>query len=193
VYEKAQGVQDAYYDAEGKNLVAIVIVGSGIATRSSNGSSWVQQDKNLTISDVIKSFDDDERYGLDTPIFLFGFSQMTRGISFRSDRRVPTHIIVSRGGGYSVEDMVQTMGRATFCGKVVLEKNGFEGVTVLATYQDLTCAKNTRSCPILSRCAYGKEIRCWKRFPGHCTRFRTMLTLAGTRTGRLGLVESTTE
>ena len=139
VFEKARTLQDAYYLTEGQKFVAVVIVGSGIYTRRDHGSDWVHEDKHKTISEVIQSID--ERDGLDTPIFVFGFSKMSRGLSFRSDRRVPTHIIVSRGLGYAVDDVCQTLGRGTFNGKVVLEGNGFQQVTVLATYQDLTSAR----------------------------------------------------
>ena len=50
-----------------------------------------------SISKVIKEIDDDESYGLDLPIVIVGYSKMQRGISFRSKKRVPTHMLVSLG------------------------------------------------------------------------------------------------
>ena len=47
-----------------------------------------------SISKVIKETDDDESYDLDLPIFIVGYSKMRRGISFRSKKRVPTHMLV---------------------------------------------------------------------------------------------------
>jgi hypothetical protein len=141
VFVKARLVQDGYDQTEGKKLVVIVIVGGGISTRHESGSDFIEEDKNKTISEVIQSIDDDERYGLDTPIFVFGFSKMTRGLSFRSARRVPTHVTASRGYGYAYEEVTQTLGRGTGCGMSVLQENGFEHVTVLSTSQDLALVK----------------------------------------------------
>ena len=88
-----------------------------------------------SVGDLIQELDD--FCGIETPIFCFGFSKMQRGVSFRSDNRVPTHLIHSYGNGYCLEKTIQCQGRATFVGKAVLEKNGFGHVTILTSRSDL--------------------------------------------------------
>ena len=147
VFTKAQMVQDAYYKTEKKRIVAIVFVGNGIHVRHNpkDRGFFHEEYKGKTISEVIQEIDDDPGHGLDKPIFIFGFSKMNRGMSFRSTNRVPTHMLVSRGGGYSIEDVIQTLGRGTFNGRDVLEKNGFQNVTVLCEWRDLMTAKSYHS------------------------------------------------
>lgn len=70
------------------------------------------------------------------PIFVFGFSKMRRGISFRSDRRVPTHMTMMLSRGHNLSTVIQTLGRATFNGKDTLQTNGFQHVTILTTQMD---------------------------------------------------------
>ncbi|KAL3764033.1 hypothetical protein ACHAW5_005513 [Stephanodiscus triporus] len=71
------------------------------------------------------------------PVIVFGFSKMRRGVSFRSSKRVPTHMVMALGRAHNVSTVVQTLGRATFNGKSVLNENGFKNVTVLTTNSDL--------------------------------------------------------
>ena len=47
-----------------------------------------------------------------TPIFVFGYSQMQRGLSYRSARRVPSHMILQFGKAMSLCRLVQAAGRA---------------------------------------------------------------------------------
>lgn len=44
---------------------------------------------NKNVGDVIHYID--ENFGLAMPVFIFGYTKMRRGISFRSNKRVPTH------------------------------------------------------------------------------------------------------
>jgi hypothetical protein len=145
VFEKAKLVQDGLFMCCGQRIVVIVYVGSGIfVRRKPKIRSFARLEKDAKISDVIQDIDEDDELGLDTPVFVFGFSKMNRGMSFRSKLRVPTHIIASRGMGYSFEEVIQTLGRATFCGKGQLEKNGFQQVTLLCTQADMvSCRKYT--------------------------------------------------
>ena len=57
------------------------------------------------------------------PVAVFGYSQMIRGDSFRSDWRVPTHIVQQLSNAMSVDRMVQSAGRASFIGKELLDIN----------------------------------------------------------------------
>lgn len=49
--------------------------------------------------------------------------------------------MVSRGRGYEIEDINQTLGRGTFNGRDVLEANDVLHVTVLTTAEDLVFAR----------------------------------------------------
>ena len=95
-------------------------------------------DKNWTVSQVIQHADDN--HGLDMPLTVIGYSQMIRGDSFRSDRRVPTHICCALGTQMSIEKMVQAIGRATY-GSSTLQDNGFSHVKVLTLANDFCTAK----------------------------------------------------
>jgi len=71
------------------------------------------------------------------PILFIGYSQMKRGISFRSER-VPTHLIFQMGPRMTWDTVIQAMGRATHMGSEGAEK---KKVKVLMTRNDLTGAK----------------------------------------------------
>jgi len=61
---------------------------------------------------------------------------MRRGISYRSNTDVPTHILMQMGKGHNIENAVQTLGRATFIGRSLLKANGFTHVKALVTEED---------------------------------------------------------
>ncbi len=51
-------------------------------------------------------------------------------------------MVLAMGRGHNASNVVQTLGRATFNGRNVLNENGFDKVTVLMTSNDLTmCVK----------------------------------------------------
>lgn len=116
VREKAESVQTWCKDKQKCDVVVITFTGSGIATRVSGGQ-WKYLGKSKEIGEVIQEVDDDKEMGLEMPIFIFGFSKLRRGISYRSDFRVPTHFVVSLGRGHNAMNVIQAMGRATFNGK----------------------------------------------------------------------------
>lgn len=92
-----------------------------------------------TVSEVLQQLDNE--CGLDIPFFVFGFSKMRRCISYRSDARVPSHMVLNLGIGQSNENLLQALGRATFNGfETILKKNGYKCVTVLVPKQDLQMA-----------------------------------------------------
>jgi hypothetical protein len=62
-----------------------------------------------------------------------------------SSTRVPTHMVMSLGQGYSTSSVSQTIGRATGNGKSVLQENGFDCVRVLTTHNDLVLCTKMRS------------------------------------------------
>ena len=132
-FQKAARVQD-YYRSQGKDIFVIVNVGKGTFYRSPGQKAGKKCSNQRKVSEVIAEFD--SKYGLEMPIFVFGYSKMKRCISYRSSARVPTHIVLFMGQGHSVENLVQALGRATFTGKDLLESNGHESVTYLMGSQD---------------------------------------------------------
>jgi hypothetical protein len=111
-----------------KQIEVVVNVGKGIFHRKLGDppGEW-RWWKGVKLSDVLNYLD---KSGLHVPIFVFGFFKMTRGVSCRSDLRVPTHIVARLGPGYSIENMLQAVGRATFNGKSLLEQNVGAGAKV---------------------------------------------------------------
>jgi hypothetical protein len=72
----------------------------------------------------------------DSPFAVIGYSMMIRGDSFRSNYRVPTHMVNHLSRAMSVDRLVQSAGRATFQGKKFLQDNGFDRVSVLMLEMD---------------------------------------------------------
>ena len=70
------------------------------------------------------------------PFAVIGYTMMIRGESFRSDRRVPTHMVNHMSAAMSIDRIVQSAGRATFQGADFLERNKFDGVSVLMLKHD---------------------------------------------------------
>eukprot|EP00304_Pavlova_gyrans_P011951 CAMPEP_0206042842 /NCGR_PEP_ID=MMETSP1466-20131121/6797_1 /ASSEMBLY_ACC=CAM_ASM_001126 /TAXON_ID=44452 /ORGANISM="Pavlova gyrans, Strain CCMP608" /LENGTH=1218 /DNA_ID=CAMNT_0053417565 /DNA_START=519 /DNA_END=4176 /DNA_ORIENTATION=+ len=70
------------------------------------------------------------------PIFIFGYSQLARGISYRSRLRVPSHFVLALGKNMSLCRLVQAAGRANGDQAMVLRKNGFSHVTLLTLHHD---------------------------------------------------------
>lgn len=136
ITDKANAVRDHYGD-----LIVITYKGSGISVRYPNNEDW-EKITGKTISEVLE--DIDAQYGLKKPVFIFGFIKMCRGISFRSAKRVPTHMVVSLGRGHNSSTVLQTIGRATFNGKSILEENGWKTVKVLTTESDLNTSRKTQ-------------------------------------------------
>lgn len=135
VFQKAEKVQ-AYYKRRKQNIVVIAFVGSGISVKLPN-SNWEKEKWRLSlIGDVIKDIDEHEQYGLSMPIFIFGFSKMRRGISFRSNLRAPTHLVMMLSSGHHMSNVIQTLGRASGNSKSVLQENGYQSVKILTTQQD---------------------------------------------------------
>ena len=75
-------------------------------------------------------------YYPERPVFVFGYSQLVRGISYRSSRRVPSHFILLYKDGTSLCRLVQAAGRAMGEQASVLRANGFTDVKLLTQTQD---------------------------------------------------------
>jgi hypothetical protein len=148
VFDKALGVHDIYR-RRGKHIVLVVFTGKGIFYRlpsERRDRMFWKCKENTVIGDVIQAIDCNKSLGLNTPVFIFGFSKMNRGISFRSDSRVPTHLVCRLGKGYSVESVLQAFGRAAFNGRKVLEENGHSQVTAVLPWHDFMTVKKYLIC-----------------------------------------------
>jgi hypothetical protein len=72
----------------------------------------------------------------DTPIFVFGYSQLARGISYRSHKRVPSHMVLHLGKDRAICKLVQAAGRAAGESRAQLTADGFTHVTILMNPED---------------------------------------------------------
>jgi hypothetical protein len=61
--------------------------------------------------------------GLKIPVIVFGYHSLKRSTSWRSNTRVPTHLILYYRNGQSIENVSQGAGRATFNGSDILFNN----------------------------------------------------------------------
>lgn len=139
VYEQGENLQ-LMFNQEGTDLIIITVVGKGVSVKYPEDDwhhSWDNPERrDVEASDIIREIDNDDQYVLQTPVAVLGYFKLNRGLSIRSDLRVPTHMISSLGRGYNCGAVSQNMGRATGNGKSGLNNNGFKHVTMLATDSD---------------------------------------------------------
>ena len=143
LFEQGKGFRD-FYKSQSIDIVIIVYCGKGVCLLRP-GEDGFEEQGNVMINDSIEIIDNDPKYGVNTPIFVFAYTKMTRGISFRSDARVPTHLVFSLGMGHNAMNVVQTLGRTTFNGKDLLSANGWDHVSVLTIKDDLIMAKKKQA------------------------------------------------
>lgn len=133
---KAKLVQRYLKQKQDVDITVVIRVAGGIFQRLPGGEQELC-DKGLTICEVLDSI----RENFQGPIFVFGFALMKRGISYRSTTDVPNYIVLNMGGGHTIENYVQSVGRATFVGKNLLEENGHSHVTALMPTADWNMVK----------------------------------------------------
>eukprot|EP00956_Cyclotella_meneghiniana_P011335 scaffold15938_cov27-Cyclotella_meneghiniana.AAC.1 len=139
VFEQASEVQN-YFEGKNKEFIGITIT----TTSKQNGRAapimikypgamapFYRGESMWQVLDEIN-----EEWGLDIPIVVFGFSQLTRGRSISSAKRVVTHIAVMRGNGHNLGNTFQAVGRGAYQGKDTLQSNGYDHVTILTTQSD---------------------------------------------------------
>ena len=80
--------------------------------------------------------EDIDAYYPQRPVFVFGYSQLVRGISYRSRRRVPSHFILLYKDGMPLCRLIQAAGRAMGEQASALRANGFERVELLTQTKD---------------------------------------------------------
>lgn len=87
VKDKASKVQKLY-QSKGIDVTVVTITGAGISVRYPNKKWDHESKKKSLLVNVLESID--QKYGLEMPVIVFGFSKMRRGVSFRNSKRVPT-------------------------------------------------------------------------------------------------------
>ena len=93
-----------------------------------------------------------DSYYPDRPIFIFGYSQLVRGVSYRSRRRVPSHFVLLYKSGMPLCRLVQAAGRAMGEQYKQLRENGFDHVVMLTQPRDYDAL-----------CAYPEFLKAIKR------------------------------
>ena len=140
IFTQATCIQNKFCN-QGRKFVALVVSGRGAYFRFPEFKHGRFIKKSLkTVSEIINEID--KKVGLEVPIFIFGYSRLCRCVSFRSDLRVPTHMILARGKATGLEDYIQALGRATFNGLSVLRNNGHCNVTILTNQDDFNSTKS---------------------------------------------------
>lgn len=88
---KAEAVQRELLNDRGVDIVVVNITASGLSYKVP-GKKWDhEKHRKSTVGKLLNYID--KVYGLAMPVFIFGYSKMRRGISFRSAKRVPTHMV----------------------------------------------------------------------------------------------------
>ena len=136
IFDKGRLVQHLHPHA-----VVVVVSGSLIkwwtvqprADRQDDCRGWELRGKDRVVGNVISKID---KYYPDRPIFVFGYSQMVRGVSYRSRRRVPSHFVLLYKTGMPLCRLVQAAGRAMGEQARQLRANGFNHVVMLTQPQD---------------------------------------------------------
>ncbi|KAJ1627299.1 hypothetical protein T492DRAFT_1120957 [Pavlovales sp. CCMP2436] len=129
------------------HALVVVVSGSFIKWRTAQPHANCRNDKLWTeftgkariFAEILKFID--ARYPA-KPIIVFGYSQLMRGISYRSALRVPTHLILLFGSSMSLCRLVQAAGRTNGEQLCQLNQGGFDHVKVLTPADDFDTIRN---------------------------------------------------
>jgi len=141
IYDKAKEAMRVH-----PHCIAVIVSGAEIAWSTREPRSDRPQDKtnlgqppNLyrgkakVFSEILEVID---TYYPTRPVLVFGYSQLVRGISYRSRRRVPSHFILLYKDGMPLCRLVQAAGRAMGEQASALRANGFGSVKLLTQTGD---------------------------------------------------------
>lgn len=146
IFDKAACIQN-HFHSQGKPMVVVVFVGQKVHVRRPgyvNGR--VVDSKKKTLQEVLEQLD--LEFGLSMPFAVFGYNKMRRCISYRTNKRVPTHMILKLGKGHSNDNYVQALGRGSGNFRTALEENGHDHVTLLSDRSDFLMATSYENfCP----------------------------------------------
>ena len=138
IYDKAREALRLHPKA-----IAIVVSGAEIAWSTGQPRAGRPDDgdmkkntfkgKDRQFSAILEEIDTHYRK---RPVFVFGYSQLARGISYRSRRRVPSHFILLYKDAMPLCRLVQAAGRAMGEQASALRANGFTCVKLLTQAAD---------------------------------------------------------
>jgi hypothetical protein len=140
---KAESVQQLL-SSEGLSVIVIAFTGQDGISVKFPGEEWDKVKwKDRLIGELLENIDQDPKCGLKIPVFIFGTpKKMGRCISFRSNKRVPSHLILYLGDGHNNSNNRQAIGRLEGYAKSQLLANGLECALVLTRKGDFIGAKN---------------------------------------------------
>jgi hypothetical protein len=121
IFHQASGTQDYFFTLEKGEFIAIVVHAEKVYYRLP-GHIYSFECR-MSLGELIDQIDSSKKYGLGTAVVVFAYYAMKRSRSFRSNKRVPTSMIMSLGDGQSNENCRQAAGRVTFKGLDVLRRN----------------------------------------------------------------------
>ena len=121
IFHQASGIQDYLFTFGKGEFIAIVVHAEKVYYRLPGHSYSFMCRQSL--GDLIGEIDSNKKYGLGMAVVVFGYYAMKRSRSFRSNKRVPTAMILSLGDAQSNESVRQAAGRLTFKGHDVLWHN----------------------------------------------------------------------
>lgn len=156
INQQAKLIQESLKE-KGRDVIAITIA---LAQKSKGRATDIQvfypNNEKIDIekgNDMCKVLDDinaSDEWGLDIPVIVCGYSQLTRSLSVWSRRRVPTHHVVIRGPSMDINQYCQAFARFFGQSKDILQKNGFDSIVILAEQPDWEM--------FLSHCSFIKEL-----------------------------------
>jgi hypothetical protein len=102
----------------------------------------VDIEKGTSVCAVLDAINDSDQWGLEIPVIICGYSQLTRSRSVWSHRRAPTHQVIARGKCIDDGEYCQAFARIFGQSKDILEDNGFGHVEVFAEECDWEMIKS---------------------------------------------------
>ena len=121
IFHQASGIQDYFFSFTGKKVIVIVVHREKVFYRLPGHKYGFEC--MMPLGTLIDAIDKNKKYGLKMPIIVCGYYAMKRSRSFRSSERVPTSMIMCLGKGQSNENCRQAIGRASFNGRNILQRN----------------------------------------------------------------------
>jgi hypothetical protein len=125
IFEQAAWVQDLFC-AGGREFISVAVHAGKIYYRLPGHRFGYRSSMSIAQFGRFLGAIDDGRtpqLGFGVPVVVFGYHALKRSTSWRSDRRVPTHLILYHRRGQSIENVRQAAGRATFNGRAFLVEN----------------------------------------------------------------------
>jgi hypothetical protein len=121
IFHQASGVQDFFVTFGQGDFIAIVVHAEKVYYRLPGHSHSFECRRSLC--ELINEIDSNKKYSLGMAVVVFGYYAMKRSRSFRSNKRVPTAMIINLGDAQSNESVRQAAGRLTFKGRKLLLHN----------------------------------------------------------------------